>query len=146
MAKAKQRTKRNGDASAPITPNPRRGPAYPVRPEWQENVKRRLAKLGDGGMTEKALAKKIGCAQSTIHDLLNSPEARYSSLVPAVHAAIGWDPPPDPGDAPPLPSPDAIELGHMYDRLPEHVKKLIRDQAKVALDLIGDTASRQDGN
>lgn len=58
------------------------------------------------GMTKKDLARKIGCAQSTMNDTLTNPQSRHSSLVPAIHAAIGWDPPPDP-QSPPLPSSDA---------------------------------------
>lgn len=113
------------------------GHGYPVKSTWQEDVKSHLSKLG---ITEKDLAKKIGCAQSTMHDTLNNPEARNSTLVPAIHAAIGWDPPPDPQAPVPLPSPDAIELGHMFDRLPEEIRKQMRDQAKSILDLIERTS------
>lgn len=95
-------------------------------------MKKRLVKLG---ISEKELAKKIGCAQSTMNDTLNKP-SKQSALVPAIHAAIGWDPPPELQDAPPLPSPDAIEMGHMYDRLPEAIRKQLRDQAKTILELI----------
>lgn len=83
-------------------------------------------------MTTKDLAKKVGCAQSTMQDTLNNPSARHSSLVPAIHAAIGWDPPPDP-QSPPLPSPDAIEMGHLFDRLPEDVRRKLRDDAEFYL-------------
>ena len=110
----------------------RRGPGYPVKPEWQEDVRNRITALG---LNEKALAQRVRCAQSTMHDLLNSPDARYSSLVPAVHDAIGWDPPPDP-QSPPLPSADAIEMAHMFDRLPEEARKKIRDDAQFYLDLL----------
>lgn len=94
------------------------------------------AQLKRLGLTEKELAKKVGCAQSTMHDTLNNPEARSSSLVPAIHAAIGWDPPPDPQAPVPLPSADAIEMGHLFDRLPEEIRKQMRDQAKTILSVI----------
>lgn len=112
---------------------PRGGYGYPVKGTWQEDVRAQLKRLG---LTEKELAKKVGCAQSTMHDTLNNPEARSSSLVPAIHDAIGWDPPPDPQAPVPLPSPDAIEMGHLFDRLPEEIRKQMRDQAKTILAVI----------
>jgi lambda repressor-like predicted transcriptional regulator len=102
-----------------------------VKPAWQEDVVKAIGRLG---ITEKDLAKKIGCAQSTLHATLHSPAARHSSLVPAIHSAIGWDPPPDP-QSPPLPSADALEMAQMYDRLPEHIKKKMRDDAAFYLTL-----------
>lgn len=122
---------------AQVQRKPRRGPGYPVKPAWQEDVKARLVKIG---MTEKDLGKKVRCAQSTIHDTLNNPDAKYSSLIPEIHAAIGWDPPPDPQESPPLPSADAIEMAHMFDRLPEKVRQQMRDQAKTILELIDRTS------
>lgn len=110
---------------------PREGHGYPVKPAWQEDVKARLRKLG---MTEKDLATKIGCAQSTMHQMLNQP-GKQSALVPAIHFALGWDPPPDPQAPVPLPSSDAIEMAHMYDRLPEHIKRKMRDDAKFYLSI-----------
>ena len=117
---------------------PREGYGYPVKPEWQEDVKKRLAKIG---MTEKQLAKRIGCAQSTINDMLNKP-GKQSALVPEIHAAIGWDPPPDVQTAPPIPSPDAIEMAHMFDRLPVELRTKLRDDARTYLALL---ARRGDG-
>jgi hypothetical protein len=86
-------------------------------------------------MTEKDFAKQVGCAQSTMHDILNNPEASHSALVPMIHVALGWDPPPDLHTAPPLPSPDAIEMAHMFDRLPEELKKKLRDDAALYIRL-----------
>lgn len=115
----------------------RRGPAYPVRTQWQEDVKKRLDAIG---MTPKDLARKIGCAQSTMHDTLSNSEASHSSLVPKIHAVLGWDPPPDP-QSPPLPSPDAIEMGHLFDRLPEAWRQKMRDEAELLLELAGTSAT-----
>jgi hypothetical protein len=71
-----------------------------------------------------------------MHDTLTSTKARHSSLVPAIHHAIGWDPPPDP-QSPPLPSPDAIEMGHLFDRLPEDIRRKLRDDAEFYLARLG---------
>lgn len=92
------------------------------------------AALAKRKITEKQFAKIVKCSQSTMHDTLNKPDAKHSSLVPDIHAALGWDPPAAPqGESPPLPSPDAIEMAHMFDRLPEHIKKQLRDQAATYL-------------
>lgn len=107
----------------------RRGSAYPVKTQWQEDVRKRLEIIG---MTKKDLARKIGAAQSSVQETLTSRDARHSSLVPAIHAAIGWDAPPDP-QSPPLPSSDAIEMGHLFDRLPEDMRRKLRDDAEFYL-------------
>lgn len=87
--------------------------------------------------TEKELAMAIGCAQSTMHDLLNSPDAKHSSLVPAVHAVFKWAPPGEPEAAPPIFSRDALEVAGMFDHLPEAARKLLRDQAEGFLRMFG---------
>jgi hypothetical protein len=102
-----------------------------VKTQWQEDVRKRLDAIG---MTRKDLARKIGAAQSSVQDVLTSHDARHSSLVPAIHSAIGWDPPPDP-QSPPLPTPEAIELAHLFDRLPEGVRRKLRDDAEFYLRL-----------
>lgn len=107
----------------------RRGSAYPVKTQWQAEVMKRLQEMG---WTKKDLARKIGCAPSTMTETLTSADARHSTLVPAIHAAIGWDPPPDP-QSPPLPSADAIEMGHLFDRLPEEARRKLRDDAEFYL-------------
>lgn len=56
------------------------GPAYPVRPQWKNDVR---AELKRRGMKQRDLAKKIGCAQSTVSEAL-AEEARQSSLVPSI--------------------------------------------------------------
>ena len=111
---------------------PREGHGYPVKPTWQEDVKAEIAKRR---ITEKAFAKLVGCAQSTMHDLLNK-RGRDSTLVPLVHAALGWDPPPDPQAPVILPSPEALEVAAMFDRLPEQWRKKIRDEAQFALSIV----------
>lgn len=106
---------------------PRRGITYPVTRDWQNGVR---AALERAKMTPKQLAKKVGCAQSTMSDLL-SEDARYSTLIPKIHRALGWDPPPVPeavNDPVPIPTPDAVELSKMFDRLSdEHREKLLAD-------------------
>jgi lambda repressor-like predicted transcriptional regulator len=107
-----------------------RGHGYPVKPKWQADVKARLA---DMGRTVKWLAGEVGCVQSTMHDTLNNPEARHSHLVPKIHRVLGWNPPGEPEATPIILSADALEVAGMYDRLPEEVRKSMRDQASAFL-------------
>lgn len=115
------------------SPPRKRGHGYPVKPAWQEDVRAEIKKRG---MTEKDLAKLVGCAQSTMNDTLNKPNANNSSLVPKIHEALGWAPPPDPQSPVPLPSADALEMGHLFDRLPESIRRQMRDQAEAILALV----------
>lgn len=85
----------------------------------------------------KQLALAVPCAQSTMHDMLNSAEAKGSNLVPRIHEIFGWPPPPEPGappePSPPLPSPDALELAAMYDNLTDDARESLRSQAALLL-------------
>lgn len=108
------------------------GHPYPVKTAWQEDVRARLAAIG---LNRKDLAKKIKASQSAVWDVVSNPEAKSSVLVPLIHAAIGWDPPPDP-QSPPLPSQDAIELAHMFDRLPDEARRKLREDAEFYLRMI----------
>lgn len=101
-----------------------------MKPAWQAEARKRLKDLG---LSEHELAAQIRCAQSTLHQTLNNPEARHSSLLPAIHAAFGWGPPPDPTGASPLPSSDAIEMAHMFDRLSDEMKLKLLEDAKFYL-------------
>lgn len=107
--------------------SPRRGPGYPVTQRWQGDVK---AEIERRGLTEKDLAVSIGCAQSTLHEMLNSTEARHSSLVPAIHRALNWQPPPEPQGNPLVLSPDAMEMAKMFDDLPDDVAATLLAQAR----------------
>jgi len=125
--------RRASSAGIPRAGSAKRGHGYPVKPKWQAAVK---AKLTEIGMTEKQLAAEVGCAQSTMHDTLNNPEARNSSLVPAIHAFFKWKPPGEPEADPVIFSPDALEMAGLYDRLPEEVRRAMRDQAVATLAMI----------
>jgi hypothetical protein len=112
---------------------PRRGIPYPVTRTWQNRVR---SALEQGKMTPKQFAKKVGCAQSTMSDLL-SENARHSTLVPKIHRVLGWEPPQLPEDvsAPvPIPTPDAVELSKMFDRLSDEHRQKLLDDAKTYLE------------
>jgi predicted transcriptional regulator len=100
---------------------------------WQAAVREKISEFH---MTEKDFAKKIGCAQSTMHDLLHSPEARHSSLVAKIHAFFGWQEPRKPEPMPPIFSPEALEMAAVFDVLPEGFRRALLAQAEEAAALI----------
>lgn len=106
---------------------PRRGPAYPVTPEWKEQVKARLKELG---LNQMLLAKKIRCAPSSLNEILG--DGLQSSLVPKIHAALGWPPP-----GLPISSPDAGEMAYLFPRLPEDIREAMLAQARAILKRTG---------
>ena len=59
---------------------------YPVKPAWQADARKRLKELK---LSEHEFARQVNCAQSTLHDTLNNPDARGSSLLPKIHALFG---------------------------------------------------------
>ena len=107
----------------------RTGHPYPVKIQWQEDVRARIAAMGIG---KKGLAQKIGASQSAVWDTISNPEVKSSVLVPRIHAALGWDPPPDP-QSPPSLSPDAVEMARLYELLPEDVRRKLLSDAEFYL-------------
>jgi hypothetical protein len=99
----------------------RRGPAYPITDEWKSSVRLRLKEIS---MTEKQLASRIGCAQSTISETL-SPASMQSSLVPDIHKVLGW---PEPGV--PVPSGEYSEVFTAWSLLPDVMKQGMLDQVR----------------
>lgn len=108
----------------------RTGHPYPVKIQWQEDVRAKITQMGIG---KKALAQKIGASQSAVWDTITNPAVKSSVLVPRIHAALGWDPPPDPQQPLPALSPDAIEMARLYERLPEDVRRKLLEDAEFYL-------------
>lgn len=106
----------------------RRGPAYPVTKEWKDAVRGRMRELG---YDQKALARRVRCAQSTLAEML-AEEAVQSSIVPRIHAALGWPPP-----GLPIASPDAGEMAYLFPRLPEDIREAMLAQARAILKRTG---------
>lgn len=80
--------------------------------------------LSAKGITPKDLAKRMRCAQSTMHDLLNVP-GKSSHLIPKINRFFGWASPEGlpSGSSPPLPTPAATEAAAIFDRLPEPLRR-----------------------
>lgn len=121
----------------------RGGHPYPVKIKWQRDVRAKLESMGIG---KKAFAEKVGASQSAVWDTISNPEVKGSVLVPKIHAALGWDPPPDPKapdpNSPPAPSAEAIELAHMFERLPEAARRKLRDDAEFYVQMIAKERNR----
>jgi hypothetical protein len=111
---------RRGETGIGSTGERKRG-GYVADPTWQEAVRKKLAA---DGVTEKAFAKKVGCAQSTLHDTLHVAY-KSSHLIPKINKLLKWELPQKlPRESsPPLPSADAIEAAMMFDALPEDLRR-----------------------
>lgn len=92
-------------------------------------------------ITPKQFAtERVRCAQSTMHDILYDTETQGTSLMPRIHAALGWPAPELPTAPEPDPlvlSPDAHELARLSDLAPDDVKKKLLDDARMYLKLLG---------
>lgn len=97
------------------------GAAFPITTEWQDGVRVRMRELGLG---QHQLAAIIKCKQPSLSALL-SPRARHSTLVPAIHAALGWPPP-----SIPIPSKDLAEIVRLLSDMPPEVKDAWLAQAR----------------
>lgn len=116
---------------------PRRGPAYPTTPEWKQAVREAI---DEKGLDLKRFARKLRCAQSSLSEAL-ADNGIQSSLVPVIHKALGWPPPPlpqpPPNDPIPIATPDAVELAAMFDRLPEELRQKLKSDAEMYTRLVG---------
>lgn len=80
------------------------GSAYPITEEWRVKVKLRLAELQ---MSQAELARRVGCTGAAITNVLR--DNQQSSLIPAIHMALGWDVAPLPETAGSIASADAVD-------------------------------------
>jgi len=107
-----------------------RGPAYPVTPEWQQAVRDRLVEMG---WNQSDLARAINGNSAMVSHLLK--HGMQSALVPLIHKALGWPPPPMPddsiGDDDDDIDPRAAELDDLFAMLPDDAKELILSNARM---------------
>ncbi len=97
----------------------KQGRGYPVNAKWQLRVIGAIKRMG---ISEVAFAKLVRMAPSTLHKLLHSPLARYSSRVPDIHKALHWPPPPESDSV--IDEDEADELVDMFRALPEDIRKI----------------------
>jgi len=94
---------------------------YLVDDDWRIRVEERL---GEKKWTRADLARESRVGRSTITDLLNGKQDHCVNL-PAIHKALGWDPP-----LPPILSNDAGELMGIWDRLNEFERGRLLERAR----------------
>lgn len=87
------------------------GPAYPVRPKWQQQVRDELKARE---WSQNDLAQMVGCTQPAIASVLKAG-AKQSALVPRINRALGWKKPAEPGME--ITDPERAELADLLDKL-----------------------------
>ena len=75
-------------------------------------------------LDQPTLARRIGCKQPSISALL-SKASKQSTLVPAIHAALKWPPPP-----PVLVQGDVAEIASLLADMPAEDVALIKEQVR----------------
>jgi hypothetical protein len=98
-----------------------KAPRYVVDDDWRKRVEQRLS---EKGWSRADLARESRVGRSTITDLLNKKQDHCVGL-PAIHKALGWDPP-----LPPILSNDASELFGIWDRLNEFERGRLLERAR----------------
>lgn len=99
---------------------------YVVDDAWRKRVEQRLIEKqmsrADLARESSRFGARVG--RSTITDLLNGKQNHCVGL-PAIHKALGWDPP-----LPPILSNDASELFGIWDRLSEFERGRLLERAR----------------
>jgi len=106
---------------------PRKGKAYQVDVAWRQRVESRLLELG---ITKAEFARRVGCPQSLVTELL-AGKRKQTTYLPEMHAELAWPPP-----LGPLPSKDAGELAYLWDRLDEAGRERLIAKGREELDRI----------
>lgn len=68
---------------------PRKGQAYPIDNEWRRRVVERLAEMK---IKRAELCRRAKISPAALSEAL-SAESNQTTLAPAIHRALGWDPP-----------------------------------------------------
>jgi transcriptional regulator with XRE-family HTH domain len=100
------------------------GPAYPIRPKWQQTVREEMRAQN---ISQTDLAKTIGCSQAAIASLLRDG-AKQSALVPAINKALGLKRPADPSVE--VTDPERAELAAILDELSDEDVARLLDTAR----------------
>jgi hypothetical protein len=73
---------------------PRKGPAYPITPQWQGWVRDRIEEMKKTGdiKADLDIASRAGIAKSSLSGALKEG-AVQSTVMPQIHKVLGWPPP-----------------------------------------------------
>jgi lambda repressor-like predicted transcriptional regulator len=103
---------------------PRKGPAYPISRQWQEDV---LARIDELGISQNELARRAKISKASLSEAL-ADGAIQSTVMPEIHRALGW----------PVPSAlftrDALELLALYDQMSERDQGALVERARNAVE------------
>ena len=97
---------------------PKPGGAYIIDDEWRRRVREAIAEMVDENgkaMSEAKFAKRAGIAKSSLSEAL-SPTSVQTSVMPQIHAALGWEPPRL------VIAPDTLEALAQFDALSDFKK------------------------
>jgi transcriptional regulator with XRE-family HTH domain len=99
---------------------PRKGPAYPISPQWRERV---LLQLEHLGISQNELARRAKISKAAMSEAMKN-SAIQTTVMPEIHKALGWPPPPF--DL----SPDNLEALAMYGALDERGKGAMMERLR----------------
>jgi transcriptional regulator with XRE-family HTH domain len=96
---------------------PRKGPAYPISKEWQDEVRARISEMG---IKQNELARRAGIAISSLSEALKDG-AVQTTVMKEINEAVGLPPPV-------AFTPDNLELNYLWDNMDERARgELIAD-------------------
>ena len=101
---------------------PRKGPAYPISKEWQDEVRARVDEMG---ISQNELARRAGIAISSLSEALKDG-AVQTTVMREINKAIGLPPPPAAF------TPDNLELNYLWDNMSERDRGALLADARRA--------------
>lgn len=110
---------------------PRKGPAYPISPEWRSQVRRAINDLikdknRDDVTSDKTFAKVAHVSPTALSESLNK-ESVQSTIMPEINVALGWPKPRV------LSTPDELEIWAAVEALDERELGRILGMAEATL-------------
>lgn len=108
------------------SPVPRKGPAYPIDNEWRQRVE---AAIDSMRISHAEFARQAKISKASLSEALSS-SSKQSTLVPAIHKALGWPPP-----RPLLLSQDAEEIMHAISGMDPRDIAAVKERALTLLEL-----------
>lgn len=94
---------------------PRKGPAYAITPQWQDDV---LSRINELGISQNELARRAKISKASLSEALTDG-AVQTTVMPEIHRALGWPEPPVAFTR------DALEMLKLYGEMSE------RDQGEM---------------
>ena len=105
---------------------PRKGPAYPIDNEWRERVEEAISSMK---ISHAELARRAHVSKASLSEAL-SKNSTQSTLVPAIHKALGW-----PAPRPLLLSKDAEEVMHAISGMDSRDIAAVKERALMLREL-----------